>query len=257
MDYEPTIHTLRRMPRVQQELPAITRQDILDCDGSAFILRGFLSPSECKYYIKQAEKFGMESHKLSCRVTDRVAAKSQPVADELFQRLYPFLKPCMDLTNENDSTWPTGVCWTFPKRKWVPVGLNEVFRICRYEPGGFFKPHHDRGFRRQENNRSIKTFMVYLNDDFVGGPTNFYDSSQRHYCQGCPEKVVYSHEPQAGDALVFNSAITHEGGKVREGYKYIMRSEVMYSSSSDEKLHQDEKPSYPPDHDADVVFLPD
>ena len=35
---------------------------------------------------------------------------------------------------------------------------------------------------------------------------------------------------QAGDVIVFNSAITHDGGMVESGRKYILRSEVMYSA---------------------------
>jgi len=83
--------------------------------------------------------------------------------------------------------------------------------------------------------------MLYLNDDFEGGATNFYQENQLHYRQADPDKVIYSFRPQAGDALIFNSAILHAGEQVVKGNKYIMRSEVMYSFvSSDTGGHDDD-----------------
>jgi hypothetical protein len=54
--------------------------------------------------------------------------------------------------------------------------------------------------------------------------------------------VIYSYKPQTGDALIFNSTMTHDGGEVLDGRKYILRSEIMYSSI---------------DEDDDVDFGPD
>lgn len=121
-------------------------------------IRDIFSLEECQSYIEQAEAFGIKScgYKHSIRITDRVAAKSQLVANQLFQRLVPFLlEPNINL-EASINEWPTGICRTFPRRKWYPVGLNEVFRICRYEPGGFFHPHHDGGYDTSDTiNRSM------------------------------------------------------------------------------------------------------
>jgi len=146
---------------------------------------------------------------------------------------------------------PKGIPASFPRRKWTPIGLNELFRVCRYQPGGYFLPHHDGGFHRNDEERSIQTCMLYLNDTFEGGPTNFYSESQRHYKPGDSDKVLHTFRPRAGDAIIFNSAITHDGGRVKHGLKYILRSEVMYSSSSGEKPALR---SYEPDHDSAVDF---
>ena len=88
----------------------------------------------------------------------------------------------------------------------------------------------------------IKTFMVYLNENFIGGSTRFYNEKQWHYQSGDAENVIYSYKPQTGDALIFNSTMTHDGGEVLDGRKYILRSEIMYSSI---------------DEDDDVDFGPD
>jgi hypothetical protein len=160
MAYEQTVHTLRVFNNTDAEHRSpsdVARMDILDCDGSAFILRDFFSLEECQWYIEQAEAFGIKScgYKHSIRITDRVAAKSQLVANQLFKCLVPFLEPNINL-EASINEWPTGICRIFPRRKWYSVGLNEEFRICRYEPGGFFQPHHDGGYDKSDTiNRSM------------------------------------------------------------------------------------------------------
>jgi prolyl 4-hydroxylase len=97
------------------------------------------------------------------------------------------------------------------------VGLNERFRCYRYQPGQRFAPHRDGCFERSDTERSLLTFMIYLNDDFTGGETAFlgYDCSAK---------------PRVGTALLFQHMLDHEGCVVRSGVKYVLRSDVMYSS---------------------------
>lgn len=57
------------------------------------------------------------------------------------------------------------------------------------------------------------TFMVYLNDDFVGGQTTI-------------ENVTVI--PQTGRALFFIHAQLHKGQPVHRGRKYVLRTDVMY-----------------------------
>merc|ERR1711862_385778 len=103
---------------------------------------------------------------------------------------------------------------------------------CRYIPGGFFLPHFDDGLYRSDSHLSLKTFMIYLNEGFEGGPTNFYNEGQRHYTPGHPENIVYALRPEKGSCLVFNHHTTHDGGELKAGTKYILRTEVMYQHVS-------------------------
>ena len=57
----------------------------------------------------------------------------------------------------------------------------QVFRLCRYHPGGHFAPHFDGHFVESSEVRSMKTLMIYLNGDFTGGSTNFVDEQQTLY----------------------------------------------------------------------------
>ena len=57
--------------------------------------------------------------------------------------------------------------------------------------------------------------MVYLNDDFEGGETEFPE-------QG--EIIV----PEVGTALLFQHMLLHAGKRVRSGVKMVLRSDVLY-----------------------------
>lgn len=95
-------------------------------------------------------------------------------------------------------------------------GANERLRCYKYQPGQYFAPHADGAFRRDETEVSHYTFMVYLNDDFSGGETTFITE---------PERII---QPRTGMALFFQHPIIHEGSVVKEGVKYVVRSDIMY-----------------------------
>ncbi|KAJ3217986.1 hypothetical protein HDU67_006886 [Dinochytrium kinnereticum] len=80
--------------------------------------------------------------------------------------------------------------------------------------------------------------MFYLNGDFTGGPTNFVQdqplfrdpSGKIRARDGTVTAQVF---PEPGLALVFNHGLLHEGGSLKSGQKYILRSEIMY-----ERVHR-------------------
>jgi len=99
----------------------------------------------------------------------------------------------------------------------VALGLNERFRFYRYEKGEKFAYHMDGYFRRENGEQSMLTFMIYLNEEFEGGETNFMNGD------GTTIK------PETGMVLAFNHTLFHEGSEVLKGKKYVLRSDVMYS----------------------------
>jgi hypothetical protein len=185
-------------------------------DGEkVFVVRGFLTPEECAEYIALAEGAGFDDAPITTSVgfvmrkdirsNDRVMVDDPDVARRLFERARPFLP----------EEW----------FGWRLCGLNERFRYYRYDPGQKFDLHTDGYFERDNGERSQLTFMIYLNDGFEGGCTNFYQRRDR---------IELSVEPEAGMLLVFMHRVLHEGAPVLEGRKYVMRSDVMYRRSEDE-----------------------
>ena len=94
------------------------------------------------------------------------------------------------------------------------IGLNEMFRIYRYNPGQRFRMHRDGTYHRNAKECSFYSFLIYLNDNFKGGETEFQKLST----------VV----PKKGTALIFRHPHRHEGKELIEGTKYVLRSDIMY-----------------------------
>jgi len=218
-DYEPHDVNVQRMELWHQSG---------DC---AFLLENLLSPEECDDIIAQSEAFGLRSceYDNSFRITDRVSVNACSLGDVLYERARPYLG---DVVVQGNSK-PLGIRKDLYNGRWQPKCLNQCFRICRYSPGGFFLPHFDMGWDDCNGLRSIKTFMVYLNDDFSGGDTSFFNEQQVHYRFPKRTNRTYALRPKKGSCLVFNHSITHDGGKLFTGTKYILRTEVMYTNAKE------------------------
>lgn len=95
------------------------------------------------------------------------------------------------------------------------LNFNEMFRVYKYSPGQQFKMHRDGSYIRNENEKSFYTFLIYLNDDFEGGETEFEN--------------LFTIIPKKGAALIFYHPLRHEGKTLISGLKYVLRTDVMYS----------------------------
>lgn len=168
-----------------------------------FTIADFISSKECDEYIAFSESKDYEIAEIQTqdgplvmqeiRNNDRVIYDDVQFAEKLFQVAKELLPASID--------------------DWEICGLNERFRFYRYEKNQYFKWHKDGSYARHEKERSFLSFIVYLNDDFVGGATAFrFDKIQ----------------PKKGSVLVFPHALLHQGDPVESGVKYVLRTDVMY-----------------------------
>ena len=173
-----------------------------------YVVHEFLTPQECREYIQIAEFIGFAEAPITTssgpkmrkdiRNNSRIMKDDPQLAEQLWRRV----------------------------QEWVPaewrgrraVGLNERFRFYRYEPGERFAPHYDGAFERENGEKSEFTFLIYLNDDFVGGETRFFQPG------------VFNVIPKAGNLLLFYHPQLHEGAVIESGTKYVLRSDVMYQA---------------------------
>jgi 2OG-Fe(II) oxygenase superfamily len=98
----------------------------------------------------------------------------------------------------------------------TPVGLSHL-NLVKYSQGGYFKKHFDESYLVGDSSAET-TVIVYLNDDFDGGCTSFYDCDR-----------VVTHIPKQGDILMFDHEHMHEGHVVTQGTKYIIRCDILYN----------------------------
>lgn len=185
-----------------------------------FTVNEFLTIQECKKYIEMGEEVGFEealvnSERGAIRVpdlrnNDRVMFKNHEIADWLWDRAEEFVPS--DFNGRS------------------PIGLNEMLRFYRYDPGQQFNWHQDFPFERDNGESSCLTLLIYLNADFEGGETSFDDS----YSDEPFEEFQIT--PSQGLAVFFEHQTHHKGEPVREGRKYVLRTDVMYepAESSDE-----------------------
>ncbi len=168
-----------------------------------FVIKDFLSGKECDDLINFSENQGYNPAKVNIhgrermmtmvRNNERVLHKDEDFAQTYWEKLKPH---CNEQIGNR-----------------VPVGLNEMFRFYKYGVHQRFKRHRDGSFVRNTMEKSLLTFMVYLNDDFEGGTTEFDDIEIN---------------PKQGMALIFDHELKHEGKKIISGFKYVLRSDIMY-----------------------------
>lgn len=108
----------------------------------------------------------------------------------------------------------------------IPRKYFELPHIVKYNPNGQYKNHHDFFHKNtdyysncmKEGGQRTKTIILYLNDDFTGGETNF------------PEKNI-TVKPETGAICIWNNIdennnpdhdSIHAGLPVISGTKYIM-----------------------------------
>jgi hypothetical protein len=172
-------------------------------DRGIFTIPNVLSGTECEEYIGWSESLGYEAAPVSLAVgavlrpdirnNARVMVDAPERAADIWARVSADVPAVVDGRRA--------------------VGLNERFRFYRYGPGQRFAPHTDGCHRRNNGDESLFTFMIYLNAGAVGGATKFENAS-----------VV----PEAGLGLIFDHYLLHEGTRVIEGQKYVLRSDVMF-----------------------------
>ncbi len=216
------------------ENPSTIRID-LPLQKHAFVLENLLTREECNRLISDSVKLGyksIENEFLLCnRDNKRILVMTPTFTDVIWSRMKPFL--------ENDSKITNLIPFGFNSQgRWKPTQLNSCWRFCEYTGHSNsvgFKPHRDTNFLLGQDQRSIFTCMVYLNDDFEGGRTDFLQSTGSRMDETIEQelargyKKTYSLQPKAGMAVIFDHALIHEGLPVLSGMKYIARTDVLFT----------------------------
>jgi len=122
------------------------------------VFRGLFTPAECDFLIDAAKP----------RLTPSV------VVDPRTGRQVPNPVRTSDgaafpLAGENPAMH--ALCRRLAAASGTDVGQGEPLQILRYHPGQEFRPHFDS--IHDTDNQRILTFLVYLNEDFEGGETQF------------------------------------------------------------------------------------
>lgn len=102
--------------------------------------------------------------------------------------------------------------------------VNERLSFLRYQPGNFFRPHHDGQLQLRDGRQSRVTLQIYLNDEGLeGGATRIWGHGSEQ------TRKFIDIEPKLGRVLIFQQrGLLHSGQEITKGVKYAMRSDFMF-----------------------------
>lgn len=196
---------------------AITRRDLLP---DVYLLRDVMTAAECRRLVAAAAARGFQPAGLAIggdeyRVNARARNNDRVIVDDraLAAALWARVQPLVDVRHAGCRV----------------AGLNWRFRIYRYRVGQRFAPHVDQVFALPGTGlRTLFSFMIYLNEDFQGGETTFFERRGPGRGRGAVDRVRRAVPPRTGAALVFDHQLFHEGSEVKAGTKYAVRSDLFY-----------------------------
>ncbi len=176
-------------------------------------IENFWSAEECADMIDRAESEdefeqatlqtpSLVGYRLNYRNNDKYTFNDAELADKIWEKL------------KDDPN-------LHKKVGWDPIGLNNQFRIYRYDgtKEHFFALHYDASYDKIPGvEQSFVTLLIYLNEGFEGGETSF---------QGVDGD--YDLIPKTGlAALMTQHNYLHQAKRVTDGTKYVLRTDVMY-----------------------------
>lgn len=176
-------------------------------------LYNVLTEDECKSLIESSEKIGFKA----------TVSYNTSGAD----KVDPSIRNSKNIVvKDNYNTITAKLAEITSKVTGFPISHQEPMQVNKYDEDGLIIPHYDSCFGEMrdvciKNNRGagerIVTFIVYLNDEFKGGQTNF-------------PRIGFTVQPRRGKAIVFwntdpNENLLeesrHQGLPVIDGKKYI------------------------------------
>ncbi len=178
-------------------------RQVVSTDPHIEVVQGLFSPEECRYILLTANPW-MEPSLIYAadggwmrdpyRDSDNMVVT--PIAEDL---VIQAVNRCIAAASRTQYGW------------------GEPLHVLRYRPGQQYRPHHDAHAFGPVEKRRIATALIYLNDGYVGGETDF------------PE-IGVTVRGAAGDLLIFHNLtpdrlpdprMTHAGLPVTRGEKWL------------------------------------
>lgn len=106
------------------------------------------------------------------------------------------------------------------RQTWQPIGASPYIFYSKLVQNNLFGIHTDTGSVYDNSSRTYSKFtlLTYLNDEFCGGNTQFYDDSF-----GETVTIV----PSTNKTLIFDIDLFHKGEMITAGTKYWIGTEIV------------------------------
>lgn len=175
-------------------------------------LPGFLSEDECDYMVASAARHLMPSQVIDPISGKQIKHEYRSSSDMRFWHAFQDLVIYCFLLRISQATE-------------LPLENHEMLGVLKYEPGQQYKPHGDfltpdEQGRNPEVDRSgqrVKTLLVYLNDGFEGGETEFVNIGLK--IKGAKgEGLLFVNTLEGG---VPDKGTIHAGLPITKGIKWL------------------------------------
>ncbi len=174
--------------------------EILSDDPRITIHRGLFSAAECKYLMLLGtpwlERARVIDEATGAGVIDSIrdadTSSFPPLAEDLVVQQ---INACIATASGTDKAW------------------GEPLTILRYQSGQQYRPHHDAGAQAARH----WTALIWLNDDYEGGETDFPDVGLR--VKGGVGDLLLFHNVTADGAS--DPRMMHAGLPVTSGVKWM------------------------------------
>lgn len=179
---------------------AAVHPEILSDDPRITIYRGLFSSPECKYltllgtpWLEQAMVIDEATGTgVIDAIRDADTSSFPPLAEDLVVQQ---INACIASASGTDKAW------------------GEPLTILRYRPGQQYRPHHDAGAQAARH----WTALIWLNDDYEGGETDFPDVGMR--VKGAVGDLLLFHNVTEGGMP--DERMMHAGLPVTSGVKWL------------------------------------
>ena len=175
---------------------------IISADPYIALYPGLFSAAECRYlmilgtpWMEKASVLSLTGEARMDNVRDASAAHIPPVAEDL---VVQEINRCIAAATGTEPGW------------------GEPLNILRYTPGQQYKPHHDGTSPDNVSVRNL-TALIWLNDQFEGGETDFPKIKVR-VRGSVGDMLVFKNVLDNGD---FDARMIHAGLPVTEGVKWM------------------------------------
>lgn len=231
--------------------PSPERHDVPHVPG-AMLLTGILTPLECAQFIVAAERLGYTPDAVD-GIDNVVWLADDALLSPIYERVQNLLPPTLEGHQLCGVNARLRLFRYYPGAEYRPH-IDGAWPGSGLQADGSYT---DDAFGADRHSRL--TFLIYLNDGFTGGATTFFlpgpdagtsedangmvDQSSTHVdaevVQAKEDGVGYIEvrkvEPQLGAVLVFphgsaSGSLVHEGSAVTQGVKYVIRTDVLYTS---------------------------
>lgn len=180
------------------------------------VVNNFISPSECKSFIRYADKQKREWLTV-------VDAQKSSKHKRVFKRHESRITQSVDIQKRRSvaNSWFKAACEEHVVKlsKGLPAQWFEEAQLLRYGPGGKYGMHSDADHYCHEASQFYRfidrdfSMLIYLNDEYEGGELFF-------------KGLNYRYQPKQGDLVIFpsNHVFSHESLPIERGNKYALVS---------------------------------